>query len=51
MPPIQWVKLRQNKIDLGKISMSVRMDEPVVVNPEIDSKKASVNPGIVPENR
>jgi hypothetical protein len=49
IPPIQWVKLRQNKMDLGKLSISVKMEEPVVVKPETDSKKASMNKGISPE--
>ena len=30
------------------ISTSVRIDDPVVVNPEEDSKKALMNDGIVP---
>ncbi len=43
IPPIQCVSARQNKILLGRTSISVKIDEPVVVKPEIDSKKASVN--------
>ena len=31
MPPIQWVVLRQNKTPFGTDSISVRIDEPVVV--------------------
>lgn len=46
MPPIQWVRLRQKRIDFGRISMSVRMDEPVVVKPETDSNQASTFEGI-----
>ena len=49
MPPIQWVMLRQNNIDLGKASISVSIDDPVVVNPETDSKNALINEGIAPE--
>jgi hypothetical protein len=49
IPPIQWVILRQNKIDFGKDSISVSIDEPVVVNPDMDSKNALVNEGIAPE--
>jgi hypothetical protein len=43
-PPIQWVRLRQKRIDLGKISMLPITVAPVVVNPDIDSKKALINP-------
>ena len=46
MPPIQWVKLRQNSMALSSDSMSVSMLEPVVVNPDTVSKNASMNPGI-----
>ena len=49
MPPIQCVKLLQNKIDFGNDSISVRIEEPVVVNPETDSKKALINEGMAPE--
>ncbi len=38
MPPIQWVKERQNRIPFGSTSTSVRIDAPVVENPEQDSK-------------
>jgi hypothetical protein len=41
------VKLLQNKIDLGNDSTSLRMEDPVVVKPEVDSKKAFMNDGIV----
>ena len=40
------IKLRQKSIALSSASISVRMLEPVVVNPETVSKKASMNPGI-----
>ena len=42
MPPSQWVRLRQSSSPRGWASMSDRMDAPVVVNPDMDSKKASV---------
>jgi hypothetical protein len=35
-------------MDLGNISTSGRIVAPVVVNPELDSKKALINDGIVP---
>ena len=41
MPPIQWVKLRQNITPRGWPSICVMMDAPVVVKPETASKKAS----------
>lgn len=40
MPPTQWVKLRQNRIPRGRASISVRMEEPVVVKPDTLSKKS-----------
>lgn len=46
MPPIQCVRLRQKIMDLGSTSISVKMDAPVVVKPETDSKNASVKEGI-----
>ena len=49
IPPSQWVKERQNKMDLGKTSMSVKIEEPVVVNPEQLSKNASINESIAPD--
>ena len=42
MPPSQWVKERQKRIPLGRASMSVRMEAPVVVKPEQDSKIQSM---------
>lgn len=42
MPPIQWVRERQNRIERGSASMSRRIEAPVVVNPDMVSKKASV---------
>jgi len=41
MPPIQCVKERQKRSPFGRISISVRIVLPVVVNPETVSKKAS----------
>ena len=40
IPPIQCVVLRQNKTPLGTTSISAKTDEPVVVYPDIVSKKA-----------
>jgi hypothetical protein len=51
IPPIQCVWLLQKRIPLGILSISIRMEDPVVVNPETDSKKAFVNPGIACENK
>jgi hypothetical protein len=51
IPPIQCVRLLQNRIDFGRDSMSVRIDAPVVVKPETDSKKALKNEGIEREMR
>ena len=50
MPPTQCVKLRQNSMLLGRVSISGRMVAPVVVKPDTVSKNASAKPGIVPEN-
>jgi hypothetical protein len=47
-PPIQCVKLRQNRIEYGKDSTSGRIEDPVVVKPDDDSKNASTNEGIDP---
>ena len=48
MPPIQWVRLLQKRIEKGSISTFFRIEDPVVENPEVDSKNASINEGIVP---
>lgn len=48
MPPNHWQKERQNKIPFGRISTSVTMEAPVVVNPDTASKKALINPSMVP---
>ena len=41
MPPSQWVRLLQKSNPRGTISMLIKTEAPVVVNPETDSKKAS----------
>ena len=41
IPPSQWVKDRQNSRPMGRPSMAVRMVAPVVVKPEMVSKKQS----------
>ena len=38
IPPIQWVVERQRRTLFGRASMLVRIDAPVVVKPETDSK-------------
>ena len=48
MPPIQWVKLRQNKMPLGRLSTSGRMLAPVVVKPDTVSNRASTGLGMQP---
>ena len=42
MPPIQWVRLRQNRLAKLRASTSGRMLAPVVVKPEMISNRASV---------
>jgi hypothetical protein len=46
IPPIQWLKLRQNNNPLLIDSISERIVEPVVVKPDTVSKKASKKLGI-----
>ncbi len=41
-PPIHCVRLRQKSSPLGRDSMSLMMEAPVVVKPDMVSKKASV---------
>ncbi len=41
-PPIHWLIQRQNKRLRGNASKFVNTEEPVVVKPEVDSKKASI---------
>jgi hypothetical protein len=48
IPPIHWVRLLQKRIPCNCDSTFVRIVAPVVVNPEIDSKKASPKLLIVP---
>ena len=43
MPPSHWRIARHNSIALGALSRSVIIVEPVVVIPDMLSKKASVN--------
>ena len=43
-PPTQCVIIRQKSIDLGNDSISCNIVAPVVVKPDIVSKKASVKP-------
>jgi hypothetical protein len=50
IPPIQCVRLLQNRIEKGRISTFFRIDEPVVEKPEVDSKNASTNDGMEPLN-
>ena len=42
IPPMSWIKLRQKRMPWGMASTFTRMEAPVVVNPDTDSKKASV---------
>ena len=46
-PPIQWVRLRQRRMDFGKFSTFEIIDEPVEVMPDTVSKKTSTNEGMV----
>ena len=48
MPPIQWVKLRQNRMPLGRSSTPGRMLAPVVVKPDTVSNRASTGFGMQP---
>ena len=41
MPPSHCISERQNRMERGSASMSVRIVAPVVVKPDIASKKAS----------
>ena len=42
IPPSQWVNDRQNSRPMGRPSMAVRMVAPVVVKPDMVSKKQSI---------
>ena len=44
IPPSQWVSERQKSMEAAG-PLSVRIEAPVVVNPEMVSEKASVNEG------
>ena len=48
IPPIQCVKLRQKSIPRFRLSTSVNIEAPVVVNPLTVSKNASTTDGIAP---
>jgi hypothetical protein len=48
IPPNQCVRLRQKSIEYGSISTFVMIEDPVVENPEVDSKNASIKFGIAP---
>ena len=49
IPPNHWVRFRQNRIPRGIESILVRIVAPVVVNPLMLSKKASINSGQAPD--
>ena len=51
IPPIQCVNERQNNMPRGRDSTSLRMEAPVVVNPEMDSNSASSTRGMAPLSR
>ena len=51
IPPTQCVRLLQKRIEYGNISTSFIIEEPVVEKPDVDSKNASINDGIVPLRR
>ena len=46
MPPSQWLKLRQYIIPGESASTSPKIEEPVVVNPDTISNRASTKFGI-----
>lgn len=50
MPPIQWVKLRQNRMPMGRLSTSASTDAPVVVKPDTVSNSASMGSGMAPDS-
>jgi hypothetical protein len=51
MPPTHCVVDRQNRIPRGMEAGSVRIEAPVVVNPDAVSKNALVIEGIAPLKR
>jgi hypothetical protein len=50
-PPNHCIKLRQNKMFFGRDSILVKIVDPVVVMPDVDSKTASVKEVISPLRR
>ena len=46
IPPIKWVKLRQKRREWERTDTSFKIVAPVVVKPELTSKKASIRFGI-----
>lgn len=51
MPPNHWIMLLQKRIPSGRDSILLKIEAPVVVKPEIDSKYASVILPIEPERK
>jgi len=51
MPPSQWVRARQKLMLGGMTSTSMMILDPVVVKPDMDSKKASTNDGMTSDRR
>ena len=51
IPPIQWVRLRQKRMEWGRASMSEKAVAPVVVKPDIVSKKATDTRSVCPSMR
>ena len=51
MPPIQCIRLRQKRMEWGRPSMWSRAVAPVVVKPDIDSKKATATRSVTPPVR
>ena len=47
-PPIHWVIARQNRMPWGMDSMLFRIVAPVLLKPDMVSKKASVTLGMKP---
>jgi len=50
-PPNQWMRLRQRRRLCGSVSMSVMAVAPVVVKPDMLSKKAAARRGSCPLKR
>ena len=51
IPPIHWVRLRQKSKPLGIASRSSMMVAPVLVKPDIVSKKALATSGTCPSSK